>query len=208
MNRKFSAIHKVLKMLLIFACALLLLPAAEAQSAERQTLRDHVPAAVGQLQAVGRLEASKILHLAIGLQLRNAAEFTKLLDQIYTPTSTNFHRYLSPELFAARFGPTDQDYQAALNFAKTNVLTVTQTYVHHVSFYVLGKVSDIERAFRISLRIYRHPQENWEFFAPDDEPSVEAGLAIIVISGLNNYNLPRAGLDLGNLRLPPQIHFS
>src|SRR5208337_784756 len=56
---------------------------------------------------------------------------------------------------------------------------------------VAGQVADIEKAFQITLRTYQHPTEARQFYAPDVEPSVEAGLAVLDISGLNNYALPR-----------------
>src|SRR2546428_13848422 len=40
------------------------------------------------------------------------------------------------------------------------------------------------------MRVYRHPTENRTFFAPDVEPSVPSALAVLDISGLNNYTLP------------------
>ncbi len=93
-------------------------------------LRGHVPAAIARfhLQPLRPLPATNRLNLAIGLPLRNQARLTRLLAEIYDPASTNYHHYLTPEQFAAQFGPTEQDYQSLINFAKTNGLTVTATY--------------------------------------------------------------------------------
>jgi hypothetical protein len=55
---------------------------------------------------------------------------------------------------------------------------------------VSGSVADIEQAFHISLRTYPHPAEARDFYAPDSEPTVNADLPIIDISGLNDYILP------------------
>src|SRR5882724_9609055 len=95
-------------------------------------LHGHVPAVVSQLQAKGRLSANTNLSLAIGLPLRNTAVLTNLLREIYDPSSTNYHRYLTPDEFTAQFGPTEQDYQAVSNFAKANGLTVTKTHGNRV----------------------------------------------------------------------------
>jgi hypothetical protein len=83
-------------------------PTVDAQVAGRQMLNGHVPAAIArfQLQPVSRLPATNRLNLAIGLPLRNEAALDKLLSEIYDPASANYHRYLTPEEFAARFGPT------------------------------------------------------------------------------------------------------
>ena len=86
-------------------------------------LPGHVPAAVSRLKPARLLSPSANLNLAIGLPLRNKAALNGLLQQIYDPSSPNYHHYLTPEQFTARFGPTEQDYQKVVDFARTNGLT-------------------------------------------------------------------------------------
>jgi subtilase family serine protease len=175
--------------------ALLLVITASATAAERQLLQGYVPAAVAKLdlKPVGRLPGTRILNLAIGLPLRNKEALTNLLQRLYDPASTAFHQYLTPEQFTARFGPTEADYEAVLQFARSNGLAVAGTYSHRELVDVSATVSDIEKAFHITLRTYRHPTEEREFYAPDVEPSIEAGVPILSISGLNDYCLPHPG---------------
>src|SRR5208282_519315 len=82
------------------------------------------------------------------------------------------------------------DYQTVMEFAQANGLSVAVTHRNRLLLDVTGSVADIQRAFHITLRTYRHPSEAQDFFAPDLEPSVEARLPICDISGLNNYSLP------------------
>ena len=114
-----------------------------------------------------------------------------LLQQIYDPASPHYRHYLTPEQFTEEFGPSEQDYQAVIAFAKTNGLTVTGTYSNRLLVGVNGTASDIEKAFHVTMHLYRHPTENRTFFAPDVEPSVPSELAILDVIGLNNYSLPR-----------------
>ncbi|HEV2391593.1 MAG TPA: S53 family peptidase [Verrucomicrobiae bacterium] len=160
-----------------------------APAAETATLRGHVPEVIKRLnlQPVGRLPAAQRLNLAIGLPLRNQSALTNLLQQLYDPSSANFHRYLTPEQFTQQFGPTEADYQAVLHFAQTNGFVVTSTFTHRQLVDVSAAVSDIEKTFHIYLRAYQHPTEPREFFAPDIEPSVPTNVPILSISGLNNY---------------------
>ena len=176
------------------ACgALLLTLATSTSAAERQTLRGHVPAAVARLglQPLGRLPATNRLNLAIGLPLRNTNALTRLLHDLYDPASPQFRRYLTPEQFTAQFGPTRQDYEAVRQFARKFGLDITATHGNRVLLDVAGQVADLEKAFQIKLNTYPHPTEARQFYAPDVEPSVEAGLAVLDISGLNNYSIPR-----------------
>jgi Pro-kumamolisin, activation domain len=166
-------------------------------AAGMRVLPGHVPAAVARLhlQAIGRLPATTRLNLAIGLPLRNEEMLTELLQQIYDPASTNYHRYLTPEQFTEKFGPDETNYQAVLHFAETNGLTVAKIYSNRLLVDVSGTASDIEKAFHVRLWSYQHPTQNRTFYAPDTEPSVDANIPMVDVSGLNNYVLPHPLLE-------------
>ncbi len=155
-------------------------------------LTGHVPQAVKDLnlQPVARLAATNVLHLAIGLPFRNQAALGQLRQQIYDPASPNFRHYLTPAQFAAQFGPTVADYQALINFAQANGLTVTGQHASRALLDVVGTVANIEKAFTVTLLVYPHPTENRNFYAPNVEPSVSLAAPLLHISGLDNYALP------------------
>src|SRR5208283_931289 len=159
-------------------------------AADRQFLRGHIPEAVSHLQPTGHYPGTNHLNLAIGLPLRNEAALDELLQQIYDPASPNFRHYLTSEQLAERFGPTEQDYQAVIDFAKANGLTVTGTHPNRVVVDVSGSVADIERVFHVSMHTYAHPQETRTFYAPDTEPSLDLAVPVLHVSGLDNYSLP------------------
>ena len=165
-------------------------------------LPGHVPAAVSRLKPAGLLSPSANLNLAIGLPLRNKAALNGLLQQIYDPSSPNYHHYLTPEQFTARFGPTEQDYQKVVDFARTNGLTVVNTHPNRMLLDVSGSAATIGKTFQVTLRTYHHPTENRDFFAPDTEPTVDAALPILHISGLDNYSLPHPGIEARPLSKP------
>src|SRR5690348_1498102 len=105
---------------------------AFAQLSPRKALNDSAPAIVSQMTPIGNLPATTRLHLAIGLPLRNQAALDELLRQLYDPASANFHKFLTPQEFTERFGPTEDDYQAVKNFAAANGLAVAATYGNRV----------------------------------------------------------------------------
>jgi subtilase family serine protease len=171
----------------------LLLVAAPSRAGERRILRTQVPEAAAHSQSLGRLPATSRLRLAIGLPLRNQDTLTNLIQQLCDPASPSFRQYLTPERFAEQFSPTDQDYQSVLNYAVSNRLDVVGTYGNRAVLEVAGTVSDIERAFHVALGTYQHPAEDRQFFAPDIEPSVDAALPVLYVSGLDNYFIPQPG---------------
>jgi Pro-kumamolisin, activation domain len=160
------------------------------RGADKQVLHGHVPSAVARLQAVDRLPGTNRLQLAIGLPLHNREALTNLLQQIYEPTSANYHHYLRPEEFTEAFGPTEQEYQAAISFAKANGWTVTGTPPNRTLLDVNGSVADVENALHVNMHVYPHPTEARTFKAPDVEPLLDLSLRVLHISGLDNYMLP------------------
>src|SRR5207248_1238000 len=98
---------------------------------------------------------------------------------------------LTSEEFTERFGPTQKDYQAVINFLQTNGFQVTATHPNRLLVDVSGSVADVQRTFGVSLRVYRHPTENRTFYSPDAEPSVPSGIPILDVSGLENFMPPR-----------------
>jgi uncharacterized repeat protein (TIGR01451 family) len=174
----------------------LLLAAAVAGSASAaapalKTLSGHVANAAKQLVSNGRLAATNQLQLAIGLPLRNQEGLDALLSQINDPASPNYRHYLTPEQFTALFGPTEQDYQAVINFAQTNGFTVTRTHGNRMVVDVVAQSANIEKAFHVNMKTYRHPSEARNFFSPDTEPTLDARIPMLSIQGMNNYTLPK-----------------
>lgn len=160
------------------------------------TLHGHVPAAISQLnlQPRGDLPSTNELQLAIGLPLRNTNELAVVLEQVYDPSSPNFHHFLTADEFISRYGPTEQDYASVINFAKANGLTITGEHRNRMVVDVSGKVSNVENALHVKMHTYRHPTENRDFFASDADPSIPAGLPVIHVSGLNNFSIPHPSL--------------
>jgi hypothetical protein len=157
----------------------------------RLVLTGHVPKAVARLTPIGRLAETNTLRLAIGLPLENKKELGELIRQLYDPASIHYHQYLSVAEFTARFGPTKENYAAVRQFAESNGLTVIGTHPNRLVLDVTGSVTNIERAFQITLRTYHDPVRARDFFAPDTEPSVPANLSVVDVEGLNNYAPPQ-----------------
>ncbi|HUE23165.1 MAG TPA: protease pro-enzyme activation domain-containing protein [Bryobacteraceae bacterium] len=148
-------------------------------------------AAPAHAHVVGRLPGSQQLNLALTLILRNEAQLDTLLQQIYDPSSPNYRHFLTVEQFAAQFGPTPDDYAKAIAFAQSHGLTIANTAPNRLVLDVRGAASNIEQAFRVKMQVYRHPTENRTFYAPDVEPSIDAGIPIQGVNGLNDFAPPR-----------------
>jgi subtilase family serine protease len=135
------------------------------------------------------------LSLGLTLRLRNQAELQSLLRDLYDPGSPEYRHFLTVQEFTERFGPTVDDYARAAGFAEAYGLTVTHTAPNRLVLDVSGTVADVERAFQVTMQVYQHPTEPRTYYAPDGEPSVDAGTPVQGVSGLSTFSPPRpAGL--------------
>ena len=189
----------VATLLALAGAAALLEVSLPARPAESQTLQGHVPASVARLHALHRLAGTNRLDLVIGLPLRNRPTLDKLIADLYDSASLRYHQYLVPDQFAERFGPTRQDYEAVIAFAQAHGLRVTGTHPNRTLVDVNGAAADIEQAFQVKLHVFQHPTEQRTFYAPDAEPSLDLSVPLLMVSGLDNFSLPRPA----SLRLVP-----
>ncbi|MFZ1159777.1 MAG: S53 family serine peptidase [Candidatus Sulfotelmatobacter sp.] len=145
----------------------------------------------GQAPAVGRLPATQSLRLVLVLPLRNQDALDSFLKELYDPSSPSYRQFLTVEEFTTKFGPTQEDYNAVINFAAAHGFTVVGTSRNRVNLDVTGSVASIEEAFHLTMGIYQHPTENRTFYAPDREPTPDLAVRLWHISGLDNYSIPR-----------------
>ena len=167
---------------------------------ERGVLASCLPRAVATREAaiLGAAKSQQQLKLEIQLPLRNQAELTGLLRDLYDPGSPNFHKYLSVSAFTERFGPAAADYRKVVAWAKSKGFNVTATTPNRRLVAVEGSVDTVNRAFSVSVNNYRHPTEGRTFYSPDREPTpVGLTVPILQVTGLNNYALPHPMLKRG-----------
>jgi subtilase family serine protease len=150
----------------------------------REVVRD------GQAQSSGRLPSNQVLQLDLVLPLRNRAGLESFLKDLYNPASPSYRQFLTPQEFTARFGPTQEDYDAVVRFAKTYGFQVVGGSRDGMEVQVKGSVAAIETAFHVNMRTYKHPTENRDFYSPDSEPKLDLPFNLWHISGLNNYSIP------------------
>ncbi|MBV8772548.1 MAG: hypothetical protein JO166_09500, partial [Deltaproteobacteria bacterium] len=163
------------------------------EAQERPLLTRHLREVTvsGQAQLVGRLPPSKSMTLDLVLSLRNQAELSNLLIQLYDPSDPSYRHFLTVPEFTASYGPTREDYDAVVHFAQANGLTIVGGSRDSMDVQVNSSVAKIETAFNIMINVFQHPTENRTFFAPNREPTVNLPFQLWHISGLDNYSIPR-----------------
>jgi hypothetical protein len=139
------------------------------------------------LAPIARLAADHELFFSLSLPLRDVAGLDALLAELHDPVSPRFRRYLSADEFARTYGPTEADYARVVRFAEANGFDVILEHLNRTLLSLRASAQRVEKAFAIHLHVYRHPVEDRTFFAPSDDPTVEAGLPVLEVHGLHDY---------------------
>jgi kumamolisin len=163
-----------------------------AQAQAQSLVTRHVRQAVisGQAAFLNRLPETQTLRIDIVLPLRDPAGLEKFLQEVYDPSSPSYRHFLTVAEFTARFGPTQEDYYAVIDYATSNGFKVAGGSRDGMDVQLEGSVTSIEAAFNVSMGVYQHPTENRTFYAPDREPMVYLPFPLWHISGLDNYSIP------------------
>jgi len=181
-------------LLAIFAPVAVMNTVCQAQSPPPLTRHVRDVVANGQAKSVGRLTRTQPMRLVLVLPHRNQAELQSLLHDLYDPASPSYRQFLTVEEFTDRFGPSQADYDAVVNFAETHGLTVVGTSRNRMNVDVKGPVANVEGALHVTMGVYQHPTENRTFYSPDREPTPDLSFPLWHVSGLDNYSIPKPAL--------------
>jgi len=194
----------------LFASLMTFAPA----NAQTATATDHAPAPVslrdsalarsrtplevvnGTAQLVGRYNSQSKLRLTLGLAPRKMAEQEQFLAELQDKKSPNFHKYLTPEQWNARFAPAIKDEQAVIDWANNAGLTVTKRYPNRLIVDVEGSSESVEKAFAIQINSYKVGASSE--FSNDRDPVIPTQLSGVLqsVGGLNSIqraHAPREG---------------
>ncbi|RSL18769.1 Ig-like domain-containing protein [Edaphobacter aggregans] len=171
----------VLAMFLLFAATL---------HAQRLTLNTRTFSDSTETSAVdaGLVPASQPLSLTVRLAPtpeRKAALDQFLADQV-TPSSPNYHHWLTPPQFAASYGATDDQLAAATTWLQSQGLAVQAISPAKTRLAVSGTAAQVQSAFSIVLR--RYQVAGTMYFANTTQPSLPQEVASIIagVRGLDD----------------------
>ncbi|HLI06674.1 MAG TPA: S53 family peptidase [Ktedonobacteraceae bacterium] len=186
--------HKLV-VFLAFALVLLLggflYPGHLVPSAQAELFRPvdvgNSPSLIKLSQLLGGDRQSRTLQMSVGLALRNQEELNALLRNLYDPSSSQYHQYLTVAQFTQEFGPTAAEQQAVIDYLTQQGFTVTGTYPDRLLVDFSGPEALAERVFGVTINSYRAP-DGRQFFANRNTPRLPAYIAqdITSLTGLDD----------------------
>lgn len=102
-------------------------------------------------QLLGPEDESKQINVTYWLNLHNKAAFDELVRQMYDPASPNYHHWLTPSEYKARFAPSAADMAVVNKHLAANNLQVVRTDSFNHAVTARGTVRDIQRATGVQI---------------------------------------------------------
>jgi subtilase family serine protease len=167
------------------------------------------PVLDGTAQLVAHYDSANMLRLAIMLRPPHPDELRQFLEDVQDKNSQLFHRFLSPDEWNERFGPTVEDEQMVVAWAQSAGFTVIKRYNHRLMVQVEAPAGTIEKALHLTINTYRMPAidglDERTVYSNDRDPEIPAELRTTVeaVLGLNSIEVLRPGAGSGQLMPEP-----
>jgi hypothetical protein len=148
-----------------------------------------------------RARARDPITLTLVLKREHQAEFDRYRREVYDPGSPNFHRFLSQEQIADRFGPSKAAYDGISAYFRAQGFKLVAGSANRLTLTIKGTRREAEQTLAVHFDDYQWHQRR--FFANDRNPMLPAEVAANVesIVGLSNLAVPDRPHTL-NIDLP------
>jgi uncharacterized protein (TIGR03437 family) len=166
---------------------------------QRIRITGHVHPMAKAENDIGSLDPSQTLPpltLILNQTPAQQADLDRLLAAQQDPASPDYHRWLTPEQFADRFGASAEDIAGITNWLEQHNLHVTSVGRARTSIVFTGAAGDVGKAFEVEF--HRYNVNGRTHFANTAEPALPVALqtAIRSIHGLHDFLLqPKAAIQ-------------
>jgi hypothetical protein len=123
------------------------------------------------------------------------SELDTLVEDQQNPASANYHKWLTPEEFAGRFGLSSNDVDQIVSWLQAQGFTVNEVARTRRWVTFSGQARQVESAFQTTMHLYAI--EGGTFYANATDPVIPAAFGEVVsgFRSLNNFRLnPRPRL--------------
>lgn len=132
---------------------------------------------------LGPAAASTPMSLVVGLSRPDPAGESQYLAAENNPQSPQYHQFLTPSSFAAKFGVPASTRSAVISWLSSSGLHVDSVSAAGDNYAVSGSASQVASTFKTSIR--RFNTAGKAFLANTGYPAVPSGLPVNTIVGLN-----------------------
>ncbi|WEO99559.1 protease pro-enzyme activation domain-containing protein [Streptomyces sp. FXJ1.172] len=172
----------------VVAAGALLGPPGTAQAASTTPVPDTAPPAVRAMPLAGAVPSSRQLSVQVWLK-PDVAGATAFAEAVSTPGSAEFHHYLTPDAYTARFGPSAEHARAVADWLDAKGLTRVKVSTGRDYVSATGPVAKVQSAFHVRINQYRAEDAHGRptvIQSGDRDVSVPSSLApdVLAVTGL------------------------
>jgi pseudomonalisin len=138
----------------------------------------------GPVSSSMRIQGASIVFNRSPAQQADAA---KLLAQLQDPRSPNYHKWLTPQQYADRFGMSQADIDKVVVWLRSHGLRVDRVATSRNQIFFSGTAAQIQAALHTQLHQFMKDGEI--HFANSTEPAVPSAIAgsVLAVRNLNNF---------------------
>jgi trimeric autotransporter adhesin len=157
----------------------------------RVVLKGNVPrqakSQIDQGAVPASMPASR-LFLVLKHSPTQAQAIREYIDSLQNKSSSNFHKWLTPEEFGAKYGPSEKDLKITTDWLASHGFTINGVNKARNIVEFSGTAGSVQEAFHTTIHSYLSNGET--HFANATDPEIPAALAPIVagVTKLNNFN--------------------
>ncbi|HEX4310944.1 MAG TPA: protease pro-enzyme activation domain-containing protein [Acidobacteriaceae bacterium] len=144
------------------------------------------------------------MHLVLKRSPDQEAALQQFISDAHTPGSANYHKWLTPDQFGQKFGPSDQDIATVQSWLASHGFEVAGVKPGKQVIEFTGSVAQLREAFHAEIHKY---QANGDMhYAAANEPDIPAALSPVVggFVSLNNFHLKSHARLLGKASFDPK----
>jgi kumamolisin len=136
---------------------------------------------------LGPSNASQKVNVTLVLGLHNQAALESYIYSTVTQGNPSYHRFLTTDQFADRYGATADEISRVQSFIKQQGLTQVQLLPNHLAIQVTGTIGQFNKAFQTTVHDYR-ASDGTTFHRPSSALTLPAALSgtLVLASGLNS----------------------
>jgi len=131
-------------------------------------------------------------------------DLRKLLDEQQDKSSSNYHKWLTPEEFGQQFGASDQDLQVILSWLQSHGLRVDKITRGRTLIEFSGTAAQVQEAFH--TEIHKFIVNGEEYWANSKDSEIPSALTPVVAGVATLHNFPKKPqIRIAEKRIPAHL---
>jgi subtilase family serine protease len=131
------------------------------------------------------LGANKGFDLTLSLALKKEEELDRDLAEIYNPSSSNFHHFITPEEFKKRYALDEQEIAETVNYLEQHGFHSVVVAANGLTISAVGPNQSVQRTFNADIHQYKDSKGRL-FYAPVARIAIPHDLHVEAVYGLDN----------------------